>query len=108
MFKCIAILQIHGNSSACSSDDRWLEKRFTLPFVPVVGMDIKLSTDLTLNLEHKKDRRVSGLVEIDWDNTKKQFRLWFEDSELYNNPGNRPIEEIVGEYKAEGWKLRNK
>jgi len=108
-FKCVAIMQIHSSVSAVSSDDIWLEKRFTLPFPPQKGMAIMVD-DCELELEPKNGRSQSGFLQISWDTKDKEFTIFFEDSEIYaaksHRQNHRDISEIKKEYTDEGWSTR--
>lgn len=63
---------IHSGFSAASSNDVWLRRRITLPFVPFVGLTIR---------EGEFEETVT---EIAWDVDRGEFRAYAEsDRELY-------------------------
>ena len=100
-FQVLVRLQIHGSFSAASTEDVWLERRFTLPFPPF--------NDLTITIGEWD----CTLTEVSWDADKGEFRCYVKsDKQIYNAclPGRelpeaqRPqMAEIVKDYLSDGW-----
>jgi hypothetical protein len=93
--KLRAIIQIHGNSSAASSSDRYVIRDLDLPSdLPIViGMTIADGdTDVTINNLH-------------YDRIRQLLTTWDEDRTLYDHPNSQTIASIVEEYTDAGWTL---
>jgi hypothetical protein len=109
MNKCKLIIQIHSGLSAAQTGDVWVEKSFTLPFVPSDGHTINFGDDYSFTIETKPQRGRGH--EISYDIKTKLVQIWGEENEIYDGKvhgtEHRPINEIVKEYKSWGFKVRN-
>lgn len=100
MIKTKFIKQIHSSLSSMSSNDVWMERSFTLPFL--------INKNINVNY---KDFYTGEVLEIIYDIENEEVLAYVEeDKELYcterQREGRRSLEEIVKEYQECGWELK--
>lgn len=106
-FKVVVRMQVHGAAATLSSMDVWLERHFTLPFAPTIGLTVEIG-GWSCKIE-----------ELYWDVEKQHFRTYVEADRTFYEVCMRQckgtskqeeptLEGIVHDHMAAGWQHERK
>jgi hypothetical protein len=100
-YKIRVLKQIHGCFATVSTEDTYLKKDIELPFVPQIGMYLRITDDIDVEVK-----------DFSYDCIKQTFKIYAtEDTtfgNLHQNTDKLDYNKHVDEYIKYGWEFEKK